>query len=275
MQMRVTNLADTPFDQIMDCFLAAFENYFVELPTDKEYYRKRWAMAKVNFKLSYGMFDEDNLVGFIINAVDQRNGEQIAFNTGTGVLPAYRGNKITKSIYKHALVDLKKHGISKCSLEVIKDNTIAVRSYEGIGFKITRNYKCYKGHLNINDVGLDDQSRLAKASPNWNDLLQLDRYSWDNQRETISNGNYDYFQVWNQEVLESYFIINSETGYIAQFDSYLPTQASWNRLFSHIQSVSESVKINNVDESLEQKISFLNHLGLKNTVDQYQMELIF
>lgn len=271
--MKVTSLADTAFDQIIECFLASFENYFVELPTDKDYYKKRWAMAKVDLALSYGMFDQDKLVGFIINAVDQRNGERIAFNTGTGVLPAYRGNKITKWIYRHALVDLKRNGISKCALEVIKENVIAIKSYESIGFKITRNYKCFKGQLNVQGPALDDPFRLEKAQPNWDDLLQLDLYSWDNQKETIARGNYDYFQVWNKDTPESYFIIDSETGYIAQFDSFSPTKDSWDRLFLSIQSISETIKINNVDESLEQKISFLNQLGLTNTVDQYQMEL--
>ena len=89
--MIVKNLEKIEFDIIVDCFLKSFENYYVKLPTDKNYYKNRWRLAKVDYALSYGMFDDEKLVGFIISAIDKRNGEKIAFNTGTGVLPEYRG----------------------------------------------------------------------------------------------------------------------------------------------------------------------------------------
>ncbi len=81
--LTVKDLRNIDFDELMDCFLIAFENYFVKMPTDRNYYKERWRIAKVNFKLSYGMFDGEKLVGFIINAIDKRNGDLTAFNTGT------------------------------------------------------------------------------------------------------------------------------------------------------------------------------------------------
>ena len=80
--MIVKKLENTTFDIIADCFLRSFENYYVKVPTDKNYYKERWKISKVDYALSYGMFDGDKLVGFIINAIDKRNGEKIAFNTG-------------------------------------------------------------------------------------------------------------------------------------------------------------------------------------------------
>ena len=105
--MTVKHLGDTDFDTIMACFLSAFDNYFVKMPTDYNYYRKRWKASKVDFNLSYGMFDNDQLVGFIIHAIGRRHGEYIAFNSGTGVIPAYRGKKIVKTIYEFAIPELK------------------------------------------------------------------------------------------------------------------------------------------------------------------------
>ena len=104
--MIVKHLGHTDFNTIMACFLSAFENYFVKMPTDPKYYKQRWKAAKVNFNLSYGMFDNDKLVGFIINAIDERYGEYIAFNTGTGVIPEYRGQKIVKSIYLNRILNI-------------------------------------------------------------------------------------------------------------------------------------------------------------------------
>ena len=76
--------------------------------------------------------------GFIINAIDKRNGILTAFNTGTGVIPEYRGKRIVKSIYAHAIGELRQQGVEKSTLEVITKNDIAIRSYKSIGFSIRR-----------------------------------------------------------------------------------------------------------------------------------------
>ena len=271
--MKVKSLKDIDFDKVIDCFFTAFKNYFVELPTDKEFFRKRWEMAKVDFNLSYGMFEDDKLVGFIIHAIDKRNGELIAFNTGTGVIPEYRGQKITKSIYQYALNDLKKNGITKCTLEVIKQNEIAINSYKSTGFKIIKSYKCFSGKIDIKDDIPYELKKLNKEEVKWEDLLNQNKYSWDNQKETVVNGCYDYYQVLNNNNPESFFIINRENGYIPQFDTLTKNGDSWDRLFLGIKSILETIKINNVDEALVSKINYLNKIGLKNTVDQYEMEL--
>ncbi len=106
--MIIKNLKYIPFTNIMDCFHQCFENYFVPFPKENYLWEIRWKNAKVDYSLSYGMFENEKLMGFIINAIDYRNGKLIAFNTGTGILPEYRGKRIVKSIYDYALKDLKK-----------------------------------------------------------------------------------------------------------------------------------------------------------------------
>ena len=148
--MIVQSLGNTNTDEIIDCFLMAFENYFVKMPTDRDYYKQRWKSSGVRLDLSYGMFDNNKLVGFIINAIDKRQGQLIAYNAGTGVVPEYRGKKIVKSIYEYAISELIKNGVSKCVLEVINANRYAIKSYESIGFKICKYYKCFNGTISRN-----------------------------------------------------------------------------------------------------------------------------
>ena len=62
-------------------------------------------------------------------------------------------------------------------------------------------------------------------------------------------------------------------GYIAQFNVYEDSKEHWDSLFAAIQSISTSVRINNVDERLTSKIEYLKHIQLKNTVNQYEMEM--
>ena len=271
--MVVKKLNTVKFEEVVECFLSAFENYYVKMPTDGNYYRARWNMANVDFNLSYGMFEQGQLIGFIIHAVDKRDGKLTAFNTGTGVLPHHRGKKIVKSIYHYALPELKREGVTHCCLEVITNNTIAIRSYQRIGFEICRKYKCFSGELNLKNKVSIHLNETSHDKLDWDVLPNQQFYSWDNQIETIKKGNYKYFQILNNNTPESFFVINPDNGYVAQFDILDGKNSSWGRLFSGINKISNTIKINNVDERLTNKVDYLNSIGLLNTVDQYEMSM--
>ena len=271
--MTVRHLEDIDFEVIMDCFLSAFENYFVQMPTNHEFYRERWKAAGVRYDLSYGMFDNDKLVGFIINAIDNRQGHLTAYNSGTGVIPKYRGQRIVKSIYDYAIPDLAKNGIKKCQLEVIIENVKAIKSYEGIGFKICKYYKCFSGRILTKNQSNYNLKEITFKTINWEVLPNQVKYSWDNQSESLEKGNYKYFQILVENEVQSFFAINPENGYIAQLEVLKKSDLSWQMLFSAIQTINKTVRINNIDDSLIDKIKAVETAGLKNTVDQYEMEL--
>ena len=202
--MTVKNLSHITFDEVLDCFLLAFENYFVKMPSDRNYYKERWRAAKVDFNFSYGMFDKGRLVGFIIHAIDKRDGMLTAFNTGTGVIPEYRGNRIVKSIYTYALKDLGENGIEKSTLEVIKKNETAIRSYKSIGFKVCKNYKCFTGAVSIENCDPFELKEIALKNVDWKNLPNQEFYSWDFQKETILERNYTFYHVLNRKEPESF-----------------------------------------------------------------------
>jgi ribosomal protein S18 acetylase RimI-like enzyme len=269
--MEINSLEKIDFSELMECFLKAFDNYFVKMPVEHEFYKKRWEMANVRLDLSYGMFDNGKLVGFIINAIDRRNGDLIAFNTGTGVLLNYRGKRIVYKIYKYAIPKLLKEGITKCKLEVIKDNNIALKLYQNIGFEITKSYKCYSGAILLKkEVPSFEIEKVNEHYFDWNKMCQ-ENYSWDNHINTIKKGVYNYYAIIVLGKLSAYFIINPDNGYLAQFNVFNNSN-NWNVLFEAIKQVSKTIKINNVDEKLENKIKCINTIGLNNTIDQYEME---
>jgi len=272
--MIVRHLGHTDFNTIMVCFLSAFENYFVEMPTDYNFYKKRWKAAKVDFNLSYGMFDGDQLVGFIIHAIDERHGERIAFNTGTGVIPEYRGKKIVKSIYEYAIPDLISNGIIKSVLEVIIENEKAVKAYESVGFTICKTFKCFAGELITGESQLEVKQIQFREVP-WEQMPNQDKYSWDFHYRCLKGGNSSYYHVYNENKVESFFAINTENGTINQLEVLTNQNQNWERLFQAVQSISKQVRIINVDDRLGHKLSAIENAGLKNTVNQYEMELGF
>ncbi len=271
--MVVRHLGDTDFKIIMECFLSAFDNYFVKMPTDHNFYKERWKASGVKFNLSYGMFDDATLVGFTIHAVDERQGELIAYNSGTGVIPDYRGQRIVNAIYDYAIPDLIEHGITKCLLEVITKNVKAIKSYEGIGFEIGKHYKCFGGAISSETQDKFTLREVGFNAVNWNAIPNQNLYSWDNQSRSLEEGNYKYFYVIVENQIESFFVINPLNGYIAQLEVFDRTELSWKTLFSAIQSLHKDVRINNIDDRLLGKIKAIESAGLKNTVNQYEMEL--
>ncbi len=271
--MVVRHLGDTDFSSIMECFLFAFENYFVKMPTDYNFYKQRWKASGVRFYLSYGMFDKDILVGFIINAVGERQGKLIAYNSGTGVIPDYRGERIVKTIYDYAIPDLIESGITKCLLEVITENVKAIKSYEGIGFEKCKHYKCFGGTISVENQNNYTLREVDFDAVNWGEIPNQELYSWDNQNRSLEQGDYKYIEIIVDNQVQSFFSINPENGYLAQLEVLNHTDLSWKTLFSAIQSLQKDVRINNTDDRLTDEIKAVESVGLKNTVDQFEMEL--
>ena len=65
--MKIRSLENTAIEDIVFAILVSFENYFVTMPTDPNYWSQRFKRARVDFSLSFGMFVDDMLIGFIIN----------------------------------------------------------------------------------------------------------------------------------------------------------------------------------------------------------------
>lgn len=274
--MEIKSLKHAALAEIVDCLVASFADYFVQMPADVAYWESRFAGARVDYSLSYGMFDKGKLLGFIMQGIDRRQGERVAFNTGTGVLPAYRGQQVVDRLYAFALPELKAAGVNKCALEVIQKNEKAIRVYERIGFKRTREYKCFRGELNppVEDVFLHETAfeEIEKINSPYHPL-----YSWDNCNGAIralKDVYKSYILTDKADTPLGFFVIHPLSGYLAQFEVNKPEEIdNWKKLFAGIAAISKTVKINNIDSRRKEVISILPELGLENHVDQYEMEM--
>lgn len=270
--MEVRNLKDVEFSKIIESLLSAFENYYVPMPQNEEYYEKRWKAAKVDYAMSYGAFDDDKLVGFIIHGIDKRNGKLTAFNTGTGVIPEYRGKRLVKTIYDFALSDLHQKGVEKTSLEVIQENERAVKAYKSVGFKVCKNYLCFSGDLNIDKPKECELVAANLSEVDWSSLPFQEYYSWDFQKESILEAGYDFYYVNAQGKSVAYFILNPANNYIIQFDVLNDESQSWDYLANGISQLAPTIKIINIDDRHTDKLKFVEQLGLKNIINQYELE---
>ena len=268
--MKITNLSEYEFPKVIECLLDSFQNYFIKMPEDIAYWKKRFYHARVDFSLSYGVMDKNNLVGFIINAVDFDKKLKTAYNTGTGVIKRYRGNQWVDKMYQHSIPLLKASGIEQCKLEVVDKNYRAIKVYERIGFKKARRLKSYKGEISsgpavkIKLLSLDQIDQLNTC----------EKYSWDFTNATVQKASehYELYQVLGEKnnKIMGHFVINSQNGTVAQLEC---TDGNWEYLFSGIAWANRTIKINNIDESRIDSIHHLEKNKIPNVIDQFEMEM--
>lgn len=268
--MKIKALANLPVEEVITCFLTAFENYYVKLPADVEYWKNRFTIARVDWSLSFGMFEEEKLVGFIINGIDNHNGRLTAYNTGTGILPEYRGKAIVDKLYAHAIPRLKEKGIEKCLLEVICENEKAIKVYERIGFRITRTLKTFSGNLpktnSENILQKWDFSEVLKSG-----LYRPQHYSWDNSAGAIHLlGDKVKTYAFGEAAGPEAFITIDDAGNIIQLES---RTGNYDALLSAAGELLQEVKLKNVDAEREQLINTLQKWHFSNLVNQFEMEM--
>jgi GNAT superfamily N-acetyltransferase len=272
--MNVKSLASVSFDTLMDCFHQSFKGYFVKMPDDNMYFKNRWQAAKVDYDLSFGIFDEDQLVGFIINAVDIRNGKKIAYNTGTGVLPAYRGQKIVKRLYDLAFPIWEEHGIQTYTLEVITKNHGAIKAYEHVGFQIIKTFHCFQKTFETAHTSSIRLTPVDTSVFDWSYSKREDLYSWDNQKEAIHrNTALSYFYAMSNNDIIGYVIADTSKGYIAQIEAFPNLVETYTNILKALTSFQLNWRINNIDNRLSEKIEAFTRFGFENNIDQYEMLL--
>ena len=268
--MEIKPLHINQLPQIVDCLLLAFEGYFVKMPSSVEFWESKFKQARTNYSLSFGAFDECELVGFIMQGVDHHEGKLTTFNTGTGIIPSHRGKHLVDLIYDHALPILRNSGIEKCLLEVITENHRAIKVYERIGFKKKRTLRCFKTTLTENEssVRVSPSPFQHLKSPTPSEMM-----AWDYQYQALAQfpDRFAYYLVHKNDAQIGYFILDEEGGSLIDLVSYKEDYLS---IINGIATITTSIKIINIDQRRSNLIQTLENEGWTNTIDQYEMEYL-
>ncbi len=273
MHIEIKSLAHLELSQITECIGIAFANYFVKMPTDIVYWKNRFSAARVDFNYSYGAFHENKLVGFVIHCIDYYKGFSTAYNTGTGVIPEYRGLNIVDHIYDHALPILKKNGVSMCTLEVIDKNVRAIKVYERIGFEIDADLRFYQGKPSIGHSSIMGECLQVE----WNEYSQnlpISQWStWENTDFTVQRKlhQFNLYLVQLDDQIIGKFAVNPENGGVPQIES--SSEKYWKIIFAHLIKISNSLKVFNIDSRRKSLIKYLDQLNLSSDLGQYEMKM--
>lgn len=124
------------FKEAHELFTSGFEGYFMPMKMSLDAFIARFGNENLSAALSLVMFDEDRPIGFVLQGIRQVNGEKIAWNGGTGIIPDYRGKKLGTLLMEKALDLLNQQQVNIATLEALSINEPAIKLYEKVGYKV-------------------------------------------------------------------------------------------------------------------------------------------
>jgi ribosomal protein S18 acetylase RimI-like enzyme len=279
--MEIRSLEGTSLPVITTAFNSAFDNYFVPLQLSEEQMATKMRSERISLAHSIGVFENNELAGFILHGIDTINGLPTAYNAATGVVPEHRGNRLTENMYTYAVQQLSQQNIFNHVLEVITENERAKRVYEKVGFTTVRTLGCYSGSVNAYD---NDNITIANGS--WNDILPL-------------TSSFNFAPTWQQSIASLEAIKEQHEVYIVKQDDeeagyaiFLPTNGRIRQfvvvpqfrrkgigkaLFSYLSqaTINKQLTVISVDESDLPTVSFIENIGMKRFLGLYEMTCTF
>jgi len=85
--MEIKTLENIDKKDILHVFNKSFSDYFIPFKLTEEQLNSKMLADKTNLNLSVGVFENKNLIAFILHGFDKINNEKVIYNGGTGVIP--------------------------------------------------------------------------------------------------------------------------------------------------------------------------------------------
>lgn len=277
----IQSLENLSFDSLFVAFSKAFGGY--EVQVDREELQVMLSRRGFAPSLSFGLFDQGELISFTLNGIGEYNGVKTAYDTGTGTIKEYRGRGLASKIFTESLPFLKKAGVKQYLLEVLQHNTSAVSVYRKLGFEVSRefNYFTQLGEsVTIPCKTLPLGYRIAKL-----DLGEMNAFSsfwdftpsWQNAFEAIQRRENDFrvFGAYKGQDVVGYCVFEPTSGDVTQIavDRNHRRQGLASALLSEALKSNKhnSVKAINTEISCENSTAFLNSCGIPLRGTQYEM----
>jgi ribosomal protein S18 acetylase RimI-like enzyme len=260
---------------LFECFLDAFSDYQVELRMSREQFEQRLVRDGVRLEISAGAFDGSRMVGFYMNALGEWQGKQTTYDAGTGVIPAYRRQGIAEELFAFMVPRLREFGSEQYLLEVLTGNERAIALYRKLGFVETRRLAVFRPTDPVTQ--LDDSTIRRVEKPDW-DLFKSfwDGYpAWQSSSDAVD-------RVANRRILVCAYVDDRCVGYGVGLPGGSLMQLAVARehrrrgvgtaLLAALQrEVTESFKVNNIDEELKDMIGFFEARGFEIMLEQFEM----
>jgi len=270
-------LRHTDLNLLLTTFNLAFSDYVLPMHLTQEQLSHKLHVDQNELALSAGVELNNELVAFILHGFNKE--ENSAYNGGTGVIPTHRGKGLTGKMYDFILPQLQRNGVKHIALEVVTSNQAAIKAYEKIGFRKTRELACFKGELV--DLPMRQDLRFALINPiDWN-LLQSFweiQPAWQYNPISISLHSNQMVVVgaYLNDELVGYFCANINNKRIMQLavhSNFRQQKIGISLTHYFAEHYGKETAVINVDTQSQATLAFLHYTGLVPFINQYEMIL--
>lgn len=272
------SLQKTNHEILHETFVEAFSDYQVKIDLPFWKFEQMLQRKGFNPEMSIGAFENDQLVGFVLNGLRLWKGKVTVYDIGTGIIEEYRRQGLTSDMLLQIKKLLKDKQVEQYLLEVLKENQAAIQLYQKQGFTIEREFSCFQ--LDKGQFIPTTTCKIEKAA--MIDLEQLKEFwdfrpSWQNSLESICAipEAFSYLVAKVDETIAGYGVIDKRTGDIPQLavnKDYRGNGVASSILTALLENTeSENISVINVDAQFKLVEKFLEKAGFKFEVDQYEM----
>ncbi|MDF2885779.1 MAG: acetyltransferase, family [Lacrimispora sp.] len=267
-------------ETIYQSFLDAFSDYQVRLDLSFSKFEKMLKRRGFDPNVSVGAFEDDSLVGFILNGCRKWDGKATAYDVGTGVIPQFRKRGITNHMLQAAKQNFGESGVEQYILEVLTANTAAANIYTKNGFTVEREFLCCQMDREKNGTDSLHQAEHV-IDPDWELFSTFWDYqpSWQNSIQSVEavRESFVISAVRKNNCIVGYGVIDKTNGEIPQIavDKTWRNKGIGSSILADLmnQTSSDQIKILNIDTRSEAMLQFISAVGFHNTVNQYEMKL--
>ena len=259
-------LNNTTIGQLADCFNLAFSDYEQPIRFTPESLTYYLTTSGVDLALSFGAFQGEELVGFILNSNGIYNEQNVVFDAGTGVVPQHRGKKVFSELFEYTCGQLNQLKIDRYYLEVLQANSKAISAYSQKGFSIVREYSVLVAKGLNADLNSDVKVMPYAEFRKFHTEISVNP-SYEHTTHNISKNPSLY------EVLylagDAYCIYAKRNGEVIQM--HYNTLAALKDVMTALTAKHPSSMAKNVDFRNGDVIAMLKEIGYREITTQYEM----
>lgn len=280
--VEIKALSGVEFQILYESFSKAFSDY--DMPSlSIEDLERMLVRRGFNPDLSFGAFENNELVSFTFNGIGNYNGKKTAYDTGTGTIKEFRGKGLARKVFLESIPYLQKAGIEQYLLEVLQHNDKAIPLYTSLGFEVTREFNFFVQdvkELKMDNISIPDAFTCKKLDSILPDkMVELVGFqpSWQNSFDSLERANHDFIVlgVFIQEELIGYGILDPKTGDIAQIavDRRFRRRGVGSGIIKELQKYNEhhSIKVLNTDVNCFSFVKMMESIGIPLRGKQFEM----
>lgn len=261
-------------------FQEAFSDYQVKIELPLWKFQQMLLRRGYHPAISIGAFQDERLVGIVLNGLRQWKGKVTAYDLGTGVIAEFRRQGITSEMLLQVKSLLKTKQVEQYLLEVLKTNQSAIELYNKQGFELQREFSCYQ---------LEKEKFIPKTSVKVKHLERLEfkelrefwnfEPSWQNSESSIEAvpEAFEYVIAEYSSTVIAYGMIDKKTGDIPQIAVHKDNRRKGigSCILSELvrSTDAQRVSVLNVEASDKNMNDFLVQSGFNYQVGQYEMLL--